>query len=250
MKSGEVQIVDEAKESYKVDQNDNNAESSQEIDDVRNSSLGHDFQVEDTKALEKKMINNICSDETEDDIDECDKKPDDLASCGLIVAHCVQNNVQSKVSSAIKLGTHIDFKEYKESQETVEKEDNNLQQSQEQTVEVRIKTGTTQQEHEDARKDSMPSITVEEAPNKEEIEQERIKLAVERAIREVRECAFAEVKQRAKALAEKEKCDLLALKEQVERNKTLMLISKGGQAGKKGTCMRSFQPYNMYAKAS
>ncbi|KAI3785576.1 hypothetical protein L1987_44698 [Smallanthus sonchifolius] len=184
-------------EACKVDQNDNNAESSQEIDDISSSSSGHDFQVEDTEALEKEMIENISSDETEDDEDECDAKSDDMANCGLADVDFVQNDAQSESSSDTILDMQIEVKEYKEREETVEKEDNHLQQSHEETPEIRTKMETgTQQEPDDASRESEPSILVEEVPNKEEMERERIKIAVERAIREARERAFAEVRQR------------------------------------------------------
>ncbi|KAI3726761.1 hypothetical protein L1987_66565 [Smallanthus sonchifolius] len=186
------------KEACKVDQNDNNAESSQEIDDVSSSSSsGHDFQVEDIEALEKEMIENISSDETEGDEDECDAKSDDLANCGLADVDFVQNDVQSESSSDTILGMQIEVKEYKEREEAVEKEDDNVQQSHEETPEVRTKMETgSEQEPEDASRESEPSKMVEEVPNKEEMERERLKIAVERAIREARERAFAEVRQR------------------------------------------------------
>ncbi|XP_076887583.1 uncharacterized protein LOC143537772 [Bidens hawaiensis] len=179
---GASKIVDDTEEVSKVDQKDNNVESSQEIDDVSNSSSSsHDFQVEDTEALEKEMIGNVSSDETEDNEDECD------ANCGLADVEFVQNNVQSESSSDTVLSMEIEVKEQKEREETAEKEDNNLQQPHEDISEVTTKMETgTQQEPENASRESDPSKT----------EQERIKFAVDRAICEARERAFAEVRQR------------------------------------------------------
>ncbi|MFS7972406.1 putative DnaJ domain, Chaperone J-domain superfamily [Helianthus anomalus] len=179
---GASQIVDDTEDACKVDQNDNNADSSQEIDDVSSgSSTGHDFQVEDTEALEKVMNENISSDETEDNEDGCDAKSDDA---------------RSESSSDTILGMEIEVKEHKEREETVEKEDNNLQQSHEQTPEIRTKTETGTQEPDDKSGESDPHKIVEKMQYEEEKEQERIKSAVDRAIREARERAFAEVRQR------------------------------------------------------
>ncbi|XP_076919615.1 uncharacterized protein LOC143580498 [Bidens hawaiensis] len=179
---GASKIVDDTEEASKVDQNNNNAESSQEIDDVSNSSSSsHDFLVEDTEALDKETIDKISWDETADNEDECD------ANCGLADVDFVQNNVQSESSSDTLLGMEIEVKEHKEREETAEKEDNNIQQPHEEIPEVTTKMEAgTQQEPENASRESDPSKT----------EQERIKLAVDRAIREARERAFSEVRQR------------------------------------------------------
>ncbi|XP_021983711.1 auxilin-like protein 1 [Helianthus annuus] len=194
---GASQIVDDTKDACKVDQNDNNADSSQEIDDVSSgSNTGHDFQVEDTEALEKVMNENISSDETEDNEDGCDAKSDDLANFGLADVDFVQNDARSESSSDTILGMEIEVKGHKEREETVEKEDNNLQQSHEQTPEIRTKTETGTQEPDDKSGESDPHKIVEKKQNEEEKEQERIKSAVDRAIREARERAFAEVRQR------------------------------------------------------
>ncbi|KAJ0754822.1 putative DnaJ domain, Chaperone J-domain superfamily [Helianthus annuus] len=194
---GASQIVDDTEDACKVDQNDNNADSSQEIDDVSSgSSTGHDFQVEDTEALEKVMNENISSDETEDNEDGCDAKSDDLANFGLADVDFVQNDARSESSSDTILGMEIEVKGHKEREETVEKEDNNLQQSHEQTPEIRKKTETGTQEPDDKSGESDPHKIVEKKQNEEEKEQERIKSAVDRAIREARERAFAEVRQR------------------------------------------------------
>ncbi|KAJ0894756.1 putative DnaJ domain, Chaperone J-domain superfamily [Helianthus annuus] len=194
---GASQIVDDTEDACKVDQNDNNADSSQEIDDVSSgSNTGHDFQVEDTEALEKVMNENISSDETEDNGDGCDAKSDDLANFGLADVDFVQNDARSESSSDTILGMEIEVKEHKEREETVEKEDNNLQQSHEQTPEIRTKTETGTQEPDDKSGESDPHKIVEKMQNEEEKEQERIKSAVDRAIREARERAFAEVRQR------------------------------------------------------
>ncbi|KAJ0818652.1 putative DnaJ domain, Chaperone J-domain superfamily [Helianthus annuus] len=194
---GASQIVDDTEDACKVDQNDNNTDSSQEIYDVSSgSNTGHDFQVEDTEALEKVMNENISSDETEDNEDGCDAKSDDLANFGLADVDFVQNDARSESSSDTILGMEIEVKEHKEREETVEKEDNNLQQSHEQTPEIRTKTETGTQEPDDKSGESDPHKIVEKKQNEEEKEQERIKSAVDRAIREARERAFAEVRQR------------------------------------------------------
>ncbi|KAI3777452.1 hypothetical protein L1987_47252 [Smallanthus sonchifolius] len=187
---GASNIVDGTEEACKVDQNDNNAESNQDIDDVISS---YEFRVEYKEAVEKETFEKICSDETEDK-DEREVKSDNLENCGLADVDIVQHDVRFESPVDAIHGMEIEVKEYKEREETVEKEENNLQQSHEETPEIRTEMDTgTPQEPKDACRESEPSKVVD---NKEEIERERIKLAVERAIREARERAFAEVRQR------------------------------------------------------
>ncbi|KAK1422252.1 hypothetical protein QVD17_25232 [Tagetes erecta] len=177
-------IVDDTEET--VDQNNNNAESSQDIDDV---STCHEFQVEYKEAVKEETFENISSDETEDK-GECEAESDNLENC----MDFGQNGVQFESSVDTIHGLEIEVKEYKEEEDAVVKEENNLQQSHEQTPEVRIEMDTrTSQEPKDACREPEPSKLVHD---KEERERERIKLAVDRAIREARERAFAEVRQR------------------------------------------------------
>ncbi|MFS8000062.1 putative DnaJ domain, Chaperone J-domain superfamily [Helianthus anomalus] len=186
-------IVDDTEEARKVDQNYDNVESGHDNDDVSSS---HPFQVEYEKTVEKENFENISSDETEDNKDECEAKSDNLENCGVADVDFGQEDVRFTSSSDTIHGMEIEVKEYKEREETFEKEEenNNVQQSHEQTPEIRIETDTgTPQEPKDACRQSEPSKA---AHDKEERERERIKLAVERAIREARERAFAEVRQR------------------------------------------------------
>ncbi|KAL9992746.1 putative DnaJ domain, Chaperone J-domain superfamily [Helianthus debilis subsp. tardiflorus] len=186
-------IVDDTEEARKVDQNYDNVESGHDNDDVSSS---HQFQVEYEKTVEKEKFENISSDETEDNKDECEAKSDNLENCGVADVDFGQDDVRFTSSSDTIHGMEIEVKEYKEREETFEKEEenNNVQQSLEQTPEIRIETDTgTPQEPKDACRQSEPSKA---AHDKEERERERIKLAAERAIREARERAFAEVRQR------------------------------------------------------
>ncbi|XP_076940395.1 uncharacterized protein LOC143609551 [Bidens hawaiensis] len=141
---GASNILDDTENACKVDQNVDQAEICQDIDDF---SLHHKFQVEEKEAYE-----NFSSDETEEK-----------------TIHCMEIEVKK----------------------TVEKEDNHLQQPHEQTPEVKSETDTGPPQE---PKDACRELDLPE-PNRE-MEQVRIKLAVERAIREARERAFAEVRQR------------------------------------------------------
>ncbi|KAJ0680295.1 putative DnaJ domain, Chaperone J-domain superfamily [Helianthus annuus] len=186
-------IVVDTEEARKVDQNYDNVESGHDNDDVSSSQR---FQVEYEKTVEKEKFENISSDETEDNKDECEAKSDNLENCGVADVDFGQDDVRFTSSSDTIHGMEIEVKEYKEREESFEKEEenNNVQQSHEQTPEIRIETDTgTPQEPKDACRQSEPSKA---AHDKEERERERIKLAVERAIREARERAFAEVRQR------------------------------------------------------
>ncbi|KAI3761216.1 hypothetical protein L1987_51628 [Smallanthus sonchifolius] len=186
---GASNIVDDTGGACKVNQNDNNA-ASQDNDDVSSS---HEFQVEYQEAVKKEIFENICSDETEDKQDELEAKSDNMENCGFADMDIVQNDVQVESPVDTIHGMEIEVKENKEREETVEKEDN-LQQSHEETPEIRTEMDTgTPQEPKVACREPDPSKVVD---NKEERERERIKLAVERAIREARERAFAEVRQR------------------------------------------------------
>ncbi|XP_076892084.1 uncharacterized protein LOC143543710 [Bidens hawaiensis] len=141
---GESNILDDTENACKVDQNVDQAENCQDIDDV---SLHHELQVEEKVAYE-----NFSSDETEEK-----------------TIHCMEIEVKK----------------------TVAKEDNNPQQPHEQTpvIKTEMDTGPPQEPKNVCREPDLPE------PNRE-MEQVRIKLAVERAIREARERAFAEVRQR------------------------------------------------------
>ncbi|KAK9054385.1 hypothetical protein SSX86_025463 [Deinandra increscens subsp. villosa] len=192
---GASSIVDDTEEACKVDQNDNNAESSQEIDDVGSS---HEFHVE-YKAVEKEIFENFSSDETEteDEKVECEAKSINLENCGLADVDFGQNDVQFEPSMDTIHGMEIEVKECQESEETVDREENNVHQSHEETPEIRIEMDTgTPQEPKDECRESEP---IKVAHKKEERERDRIKLAVERVIREARERALAEVRQRVLA---------------------------------------------------
>nr|XP_043616470.1 auxilin-like protein 1 [Erigeron canadensis] len=190
------------------DQNDNNPDSSQEIDDV-NSCSTQEFLVEDTEAVEKVIYESIFVDQrsSEGSDDECV----DASNSGLADVDFGQNDVRSESSSDTMHGMEIEVKEYKETEEkvvSVKEGDNNHQQLHEERPEIRIKETGTSQEPKDEIRDSGPSKIVEKEQTKrikevtaEERERERVKLAVDRAIREARERAFVEARERAERAA-------------------------------------------------
>ncbi|KAL8257053.1 hypothetical protein R6Q59_029094 [Mikania micrantha] len=193
---GASNIVPDNEVACKVDQYNINAESSQKIDDVSTSHAFDVFEVEYKETVEKRIFKNISLNETVDK-DESEAKTDNLEHFSFPDVDFAQNDVRFESSADMIHGMEIEVKVYKEREETVEKEENNMQESHEEIPEVRIEMDAgTPQEPKDASRESEPSKV---ADNKEEREREKLKLAVDRAIREARERAFAEVRQRVLA---------------------------------------------------
>ncbi|XP_071712600.1 uncharacterized protein [Rutidosis leptorrhynchoides] len=191
--------------SAQEDQN-NNPESVPEIDDVSSSSSAtsaQEFQVKDTEVIEKDIFENIYVDQisSKDDNDECD----DVSNCGSVDVDFVQNDARSESSSDTIHGMEIEVKEYSETEVTMKEEESNVQQSHDETPEIGIKTEIGKSEtRKDESGQSGPTKVVEKEVTKrikevtaEERERERVKLAVERAIREARERAFIEAREKA-----------------------------------------------------
>ncbi|KAI3821026.1 hypothetical protein L1987_08582 [Smallanthus sonchifolius] len=188
----DIDCVDDA--SNIVEMNNINLETTQEVDDVTEVSC--EFQAEAANFCEKTCIDQTASDDNEDEHEvksEENNIIDNLADLGL------DNDVRSESSSGSTHGVKIigeesdiqsPHKEISDTESTNEIKDSQEQESRQKQDEVE-EPGPSKV----SGKDRFRRID-EEAAAKER-EWDRNRLAVDRAIREARERAFAEARERA-----------------------------------------------------
>ncbi|XP_052626493.1 auxilin-like protein 1 [Lactuca sativa] len=209
---GVNRIEIDKEEACKIDQSDNNVEeSSQEVDDVSNSSP--QATLEDTEAIiteEKEIFETISDKQTQTASINNEDDDDDEVSHDMEEEEPELNDEKSESCSDRIHGMEIEVKECKETEETIKKEkeeeENNLQEesdSERPEVIFQMETGTSEEakdmnDEAEARKEveKEEEKKVEEVTN-EERERERNRLVVERAIREARERSFNEARERA-----------------------------------------------------
>ncbi|XP_024977420.1 auxilin-like protein 1 isoform X6 [Cynara cardunculus var. scolymus] len=259
----ETDNVDDTLESCKVDMNDNNVETTQDVDDVGSSPVhvtgaSCEFQIEDTEAiqgadeLEGEFFEKTSSDQTisDDNEDECEVKYDNLADLDSADTALGQNeteesDVRSESSSGTVRGVEEEADESNKEKNTIDEEKivpreekesnirlphkempevgsiNEMKASEEprvsneteKTMDVNEETTTRSQYKE--KEDKIGETGPKKVAGKEhrrkwheidevtarEREREKNRLAVDRAIREARERAFAETRERAERAA-------------------------------------------------
>ncbi|KAI3673192.1 hypothetical protein L6452_39308 [Arctium lappa] len=258
----ETDNVDDTQESWEINMNNKNVETTQEADDVGSSPVhvteaSCEFQVEDTEAikgvdaLEGEFFEKTYSDQTisDDNEDECEMKYDNLADLGSADTGFGQNeteevDVRSESSSGTVRGVEEEADESNREKNTIDEEkivpreekesnillphkemprvgsineikaskeprvSNETEKSMDVTEEIRTsqyrekedKIGETGGRKLAGKEHRKKWHEIDEVTARER-EREKNRLAVDRAIREARERAFAETRERAERAA-------------------------------------------------